>query len=218
MRRYLFIAVISAFLPIFCNAQEVKPDVNDSKLKYEARIGWSARTSLAMIYFSDNDYYIPYNQPLSYIYHDYHGASSSTNAISAEFLMRFNKKWSLSIVGAFNILWQDSYRGDTKEKSGTNTSSVLYLVPTVRLYYLDSPMIRLYGSLGIGVGKYIGFDSLKYDVEMENGNIERINRTLKFEGTLSPFGMEVGRKFYGFFEIGISTMYAGINLGAGYKF
>lgn len=142
---------------------------------------------------------------VSEIYADYNGTTFSAGAfcLGAEFMVA---RWfAVSADLSVTAVWHDLYSSVSDQKTGSKTGVALCLLPQGKLIYLNRPMVRLYGKFGIGVVKYFGFDRRDGD-----------SFTPGFQWT--PFGIEVGRKVFGFAETGIGTLYKGISAGVGYKF
>lgn len=76
--------------------------------------------------------------------------------------------------------------------------------------------VRLYGKLGFGAVKYFGFDRRNFD--SVDGDVEFYDNSFTPGIQFAPFGIELGRKIFGFAEIGVGTLYRGISAGLGYKF
>ena len=84
--------------------------------------------------------------------------------------------------------------------------------------YMNRRYVRLYGSLGIGAAFYGGFDKLTYSYTDSRGSVQFEDNSFRACGQFSPIGVEFGNKLFGFAEIGIGSLYAGMQAGIGYKF
>ena len=188
---------------------------------YNIRVNIAAEAPLATSRFlygrSFSSYYYPGDEDLKDMYGDYHGPTYSTGlfGIGADI---FLKRWfALSADLNFNFLWNDRYDSFTKDRTGTKTGVAVYFIPRAKFYYLNRPLVRLYGSIGLGVVKYFGFDKLKY-IETSYDNVEFKDETFDAAFQISPIGIEFGRRLFGFAEMGAGTMYAGFQFGMGYRF
>lgn len=85
------------------------------------------------------------------------------------------------------------------------------LVPTVRFTYLNRPIVRLYSSIGVGVG------FCRERTRNVDGHIEA-NRNEHFcPAEVTILGVSVGRRLFGFAELSTGSM--GVcSAGIGYKF
>lgn len=186
-------ALAGVMLPVFVSGQEKKPALLEVRGGFSAVSGYSA-SALAPPTYSG---YLS----LGTFYGDYFDTSFYTNNIGAEFLAHFGKRSSIGIGIYANHMWSDSYNAVTGEKSGRRTAAALFFLPTYRGYYMSRDVVRIYGTVSLGLTACF----------MED---------IKFVGAfnISPIGVEVGRRFYGFAEAGFGTVYSGISLGVGYKF
>ena len=141
---------------------------------------------------------------LASLYGDYNGEVTATNNFGAEGLIHFGKRSSAGFGLYANHLWCDSFRGVDGKKIGTRKAAALMFVPTYRLYYMSKDMVRLYGSVSLGLIAYF------------NNSNRSMPADAVFE--LSPVGVEVGRDWYGFLELGAGSVYVGFSFGAGYRF
>jgi len=76
-------------------------------------------------------------------------------------------------------------------------------VPQCRFNWLRRDLVKMYSS--IGVGFLAGQDM--YDEFL-----------ILPVGQVSPVGIEVGRKVFGFCELGIGMLYTGAKAGIGFRF
>ena len=91
----------------------------------------------------------------------------------------------------------------TDERIKTSTSLIFQVVPQARFNWVSRDLVKMYSSIGIGA--LIGYDLDKcFDI------------LPTFQVT--PIGIEVGRKVFGFCEGGIGMMYFGGMVGVGYRF
>ena len=154
--------------------------------------------------------------PISEIYADYNGPTYSTGAfcLGAEYMVA---RWfAVSADLSVTPVWHDLYSSITEQKTGTRSGVAFCLVPQAKFVFLNRPWVRLYGKFGIGVVKYFGFDmrnkkSFNFDVVYSDNSFNA-----GFQWV--PLGIEVGRKFFGYAEAGVGTLYRGISAGVGYKF
>lgn len=156
------------------------------------------------------------SRSLSDIYADYNGITRSSGALCLGADYAFARWFALSVDLSATIVWHNVYNGVSGQKTGSKTGVALCLLPQGKLIYLNRPMVRLYGKFGIGVVKYFGFD--RRNRESADDGIEYLDNSFTPGFQWTPFGIEVGRKVFGFAETGIGTLYTGISAGVGYKF
>jgi len=148
--------------------------------------------------------YSDYSHPMAYIYSDTFGRIKTCGNITGSLDIIFTKRIALSVDLGATILWKDQYDGITNQATGvTKVGAAVHLIPQFRFYYLNKPVVRLYGSAGVGLTTYFGEEFYDY---------------FAAAGQFSPFGIELGRKLFGFAECGVGTAYSGIRGGIGYKF
>ena len=150
---------------------------------------------------------------LSGVYKDYCGPSRTSGTITGGVDVSLNRFLSMSVDLGVNFMWKDSFFGATGECSGHEKGVAVYLMPMCNFTYFKRPVIRLYGSAGVGVCKYFGYSSLVW-----KSADSFVDKTFKMEAQLVPFGFELGRKLFFYMELGLGTVYIGANAGIGYRF
>ena len=175
---------------------------------YSLRMGWGGAPEVIGQRFQDGDFsfgyvdYMPDNR-ISTMYADYMGDVYSTGLISGELILNLGRVFNLSTIFGLTPMWAKAYNGQTGIGTGNEFGVAFTLVPQLKLMYCNSPTVRVYSSGGIGVGFYPGFreaDSVMPELE------------------IVPLGIEIGRRWYGFGEIGIGTLFMGGQVGVGYRF
>lgn len=143
------------------------------------------------------------------VQHYYRGGEMLSGVIFAEYSYR-PLRW---IETGLNV----SYINSTQQyfdrlndaKLGYHTLNTLGFAAHVRFSYLTRPIVRLYSGLAIGVA--VGFEQMKLGQQIAN------QTSTFFNGSVTLLGVTVGRRLYGFFELGVGTM--GVcNFGIGYRF
>lgn len=201
MKKVLFIIIaILAALPSFAKKDA---EVERLPFKYEVRLGWGGYPNTFIVGpFSSYDIEIPRYPSISTMYNGYCGPTYMTGAIAAEFSFHLKKWCSVGGVFSYTGIYADRYDKFTSEKISRENGASLLFMPQVRFSYLNKPSVKLYSSVGLGVG-YSAFRTLSEAVPAMQ---------------LSLFGVSFGRKFFGFFELGIGYMYSGCMAGVGYRF
>lgn len=183
-----------------------------SAQNFEVRLSYSGYPSVAAYHYSDDcffgcwhddDYFIS-DGTLGNIYKDYRTNVYCTGNLSVEFAVIFKKWLTLSAVLSYNHFWADEYEGVSNTFKGHSYSNIFYALPEVQFTYVHKPCFKLYSGVGLGVGFYDNFEHLDSPVNME--------------AQMIPIGVMVGRKLFGFAEIGYGTVYCGAKVGIGYRF
>lgn len=164
-----------------------------------------------------DDNYVWFDNRLRDIYSDYNGPTRTTGAIGIGFDYAVCRWFSVSADLTVTLLWHDSYDSITNQQVRGGTGAAIYLLPRAKFMYMNRRNVRLYGSLGVGAAKYVGFPKLSYSYASDSG-VHFVDNSLRPCGEFSPIGIEVGRKFFGFAELGVGTLYYGLQAGIGYKF
>ncbi len=136
---------------------------------------------------------------------------SNTGAISAYYLYRASKVIAVGasyiytgVKGHSNTLLQQT--GNFHYKSRSHT-----ILPQMQVNWLNRKRVTLYSRVGVGV---------RFEADAKTSNdsgAQTRSTTGYFAFQLSPIGIEVGRKFAGFAEIGLGTLGVGI-VGVRYRF
>lgn len=219
MYRKLFIIVFALMLAVPVFAQQSYSDAKRvfkreyreahryDPVTHAFRFQYSQKPFFAKTNFSGytikqmKNYFDTQKGSLAYVYSDYAGSVRTTGSFIAGYDMIFTSGCTFSCDLAVNFLWRERYNGIDGQKVDSKKGTVIYFMPKFKYYYLTRDMIRLYGDVGLGAGLYFGFAS-------------RIRPAFQF----TPFGLEVGHKVYGIFELGAGSLYVGGSVGVGYKF
>ena len=187
--------------------QRVRKHMN--KAEYSVRVGWGGGPFAYADRFEcgrliGGDYYdIIFNPTIAHAYMDMNGSVFSTGTFTGDFNWNAGRFWNLSATMALCPVWSERVDGVTLKKEGYDFGMAISLMPNVKLMYCNTKTVRVYSSIGLGLGFYPGFKECT---------------TVCGEIQFNPVGVEVGRKWYGFGEIGIGTLYAGGRIGVGYQF
>lgn len=195
-RALLFICL---FVPIVTSAQNA-----EKRWQHQMRFGWGGYpvTEQVMHTWSWCDCGIS-EVSLGDIYGDYRKPMYSTGAISAEFAWTYRNWLRLTITTAANVTWQASAEAVTGARTGADESLLIYAVPQARFNWLRRDVVKMYGSVGIGL---VG----GYDLDRELVLFPAVQ--------MVPIGIEVGRKIFGFAEMGYGMIYTGFMAGIGFRF
>lgn len=103
----------------------------------------------------------------------------------------------------------------TDEVIGRHSQHYITVMPTVRFSWFNRPCVTMYSGLALGLGivNQRGFSGYPGTYSMNYSSIT----TLTFAGQLTLFGVQAGRKWYGFAEIGVGYRSI-LTAGFGYHF
>lgn len=176
----------------------------DNNWKRQARFGWSGYpvTESVIHTWHGCDCGKPFYS-FSDIYYDYELPMYTTGGISAEIAWLYKDWFTFALTLSGNFTWQGHADAITSERTGTDTSLFLYLVPQARFNWVRRDLVKMYSSVGLGV-------LAGYDLDKEPGIMPAFQ--------LNPVGIEIGRKVFGFCELGIGMIYTGAMAGVGFRF
>lgn len=192
-------------LDVPASAQEIKRDGP----QIIGHLGLSGVPVAAGKYFTRSSYSDMTYGSMASIYGDYYGAISTAGTLIAGVDFKLNRVVAVTVDLGVNVMWRSSFSGVSQQKTGTDTGVAVYLLPMAKLYYIDRNFFRMYGTAGLGVGIYFGYPTNSYDTFRDR---------MKCEVQFVPIGIEFGRKFFGFAELGAGTIFVGAHAGIGYKF
>ena len=199
MKKLILILAFALCGGLFAAAQEGE----GSPLGFGFRMGYSLKPATGSDYFYGSFQGVGVDDTrLSTIYHDYHGPIWSTGTFSATADL-YIKSWFLVGLNAGWVKFSTpTYDGITDAQKGTQEGTALYVLPMAYCFYLNRTWYRLYGGLGFGVGFYSDF----------------FDKKVRLEPQFTPLAAEVGRKLFGFVELGYGSLFCGFRAGLGYKF
>ncbi len=206
MRKILLTAmlILIAFPSIAGNKERKSP----SPYKYEVDIAWGYTPALAISSLEDYGFYV--NGGLDHIYGNYISRSVTSGLMSADFNIQFKRWFALGVQFNAVVITNTENSGITDKVIGKFTDYSMSLLPYARFTYMNSEMVKLYSSVGLGIGIYHNVNPSGY----ETRSSEEIWPCFQ----LVPFGITVGKRVYGLAEIGLGTEYMGYRFGIGYRF
>lgn len=140
-------------------------------------------------------------QTMSYIYSDYTSDVTSPGIFGAKFSYSIKKWFALQASIGFTPVSYSIFETIDHTATGKVSDCMICFIPEAKFTFLNKKWVRLYGSAGVGV---CGYCSLRNSASV----------AIQF----TPIGVEVGRSFFGFAELGIGHLHSGIQAGLGYKF
>lgn len=186
---------------------------------------WSARIGAGM-----TSAFAPYNftgrssakyiqgEMISQYYSGYYGTAygSGSYSIGAEYYLA---RWfAVSADLCFEGFWRNLYDRNTDMKTGRDSGLAVAVIPQAKFIYIHRPAVRVYSSLGIGAAGYIGFDSKKRSYIDEDGPHYEYDKAVRLTMQFTLLGIEIGRRFFGFAELGTGSLFSGVRAGAGFRF
>lgn len=133
--------------------------------------------------------------------------------------------WSLSYTYNFtkllalqaNVFYESAWIKYTKINgnvpAGTIRDTYITTMAAFKVNWFNRPWVRMYSSVGLGTSYNITSND---DIDRPGSAVPQSDILVACQ--LTPFGLTVGKAFYGIFEIGFGHFYSGISVGAGYRF
>lgn len=132
-----------------------------------------------------------------------------TPNISVGYKYRLAKWFWLGATVSYTGLYDVYYDRVTNEKVSTQSDHIISIMPSVRFSWLNKKYVTLYSGLSVGYALDIYQGKSATDPYIGYGH--------GFGFQLTAVGVHVGRKWYGFTEIGVG-MQGFIQAGFGYNF
>lgn len=146
----------------------------------------------------------------------YNALTIAIPTINFEYRYRF-AKWfwfggAISYNASFSR-WEDY---DTHDVLARTSNHYLSIMPSVRFSWLNTKYVTMYS--GISLGCIIGYKE-NFNTDYEHNGRSKIFKNILVDGAgqLTAVGIQVGKNWYGFTEIGIGCQ-GFIKAGFGYKF
>ena len=156
-----------------------------------------------------------YPYSLSGIYHDAvtYNKERVTDTWSLSYTYNFTEIFALSASLSYEGGWNEYY--SRADDSRISVFGCHYLTPmvTARFSWLNRGLVRMYSSAGAGVA--VSFADMHNTV---SGSRRDRSPDASVSLQLTPVGISVGRSLFGFFELGVGTIYVGGCFGIGYRF
>ena len=136
-----------------------------------------------------------------------------TNTWGLSYTYNFTRIFALSASISYEGGWNEYYsRADNSKISVTECHYITPMV-TARFSWLNRNLVRMYSSVGAGMA--FSMTDVHY-YNTDSGWKESPEAYLSLQVT--PVGISVGRDLFGFFEVGVGTIYVGGCFGIGYRF
>ena len=200
MKRIILSAVLLTAMIIGADARNGKRA--ELPYKYEVRSGWCGYPAGDELNFADDYDQFYSNHPIQDLFADYDGPTYMTGNIMAEIDFHYRKWFTLAVGVAANGIWKDKYDAHKDALKGRESGFTMTVLPQARFTWVHKELVKVYSSVGLGLtgGSF-------------NGRSE-----LVFAALAVPVGLTVGKRLFGFAEVGIGTVYIGGMFGIGYRF
>lgn len=195
----------------FTRGSEVRLSVGAFPYDMPLHSYWSPIVSPDRDYFRANDFRVGIFLPSisHYFYHQsaYLKNEYVTGAITASYHYRFSPSFEITSSLIYSCGVQNYFKKESNEFLCKNIVQQISFIPMIRWVWLNRQYVRIYGGIGVGVGMY-----------KTNNAVNRIKYTDFIPvAHLNLFGITVGDKIYGLFELGVGVTGL-VNIGMGYKF
>lgn len=167
-------------------------------------------------------YAFTYNHEMPFEYNSLHGAYMKSRYYEREYVSgvwslgytyNFTRVFSLQTHLFYEAGWIERFSRETDMMAARSFDSYLTAMASFRVNWFNRSSVRMYSYAGVGLSLNHNYN----DPIGDPGQGPRLN-SLKAAYQLTPFGILVGRRFFGFAEIGIGHYFCGLALGAGYRF
>lgn len=219
MKKHLFIPLVLLFFNVFfCYSQSDENSIkNISNTVFYPGSELRITVGIAPLDMNfggqgchNSDYYIARNYSSISIGESltnpsiYFGNYKNTGAYTISYTYRFKKWFELTGNLTYSGVLRSTYYSYNNEAAFSVSSHIITLSPTARFVWLRKKYVTLYSSVSVGLGMIV--QQGKYS---SNGLAAVIN--------INPFGITVGRKVYGFFDISLGSVGL-FSAGVGYRF
>lgn len=143
-----------------------------------------------------------YPTSLGTLFVEYEGGTYTTGNICAEYAWDFKNRFTVSVSASTDVIWTTLRDAVTAKRTDTKTGALVSIMTKARYSWVSRKVVKMYCSASIGI--IAGY------ADREAVALPGIQ--------LTPIGIEVGKKVFGFAEAGIGTSYAGGMVGIGYRF
>ncbi len=197
-------------LLIFMALPSVAEKKKSSPYRHEINVSWgySPETSVWELYDID----LRGSDGLDYIYGSYIGRKVTTGLMSVDWNVQFRRWFALGTQFNAHAILNTEVSPLKESEVNRFTDYSLSLLPYARFTYVNREYIKLYSSVGLGLSFYhdAAPDEVGYKRETDN--------YMGISAQFVPFGIMVGKKVYGMFELGTGTEYQGFRAGIGFRF
>ena len=201
----LVIAAVLASMPLYGQSKDKNPKWVDYTGTHEVDVSVGFPTAYALAYMIDG------NEPVDRV---------NANAAGGDrFIPNLRAEYGYNVLSWLNVGVAVNYSGCSRPMEDMDSGQYLWTENThlttvtakVKFYWLNRKWVRMYSSVGAGVG-VCRTNLLSQDV----ADSETYVTTTRFTPDICLVGLTVGRNLYGRIEWG--TLYGGLTAGIGYRF
>lgn len=199
MKRIIAIALL--LVPMMTSAQKKEDHRPD-----QIRFGLGGYPVIESLWFNGIGAYPDeyYRGPeLNRIYGDYKTPAYSTGVMNVETSWFLRKWFTFTLTTSASLSWQGFKDSVTDKRTGADVIIDFYIIPQARFNWIGRDhLVNLYSTFGLGAMLGTDFEDLTVLPAIQ----------------LTPVGIEIGRKVFGFCEFGIGMLYIGGQAGVGFRF
>lgn len=186
--------------------------------RIQVRLGHELRFGAGAYSIPGMGYYYRYDPANRYYSSSLHGFNLSksyvgplyyTGTYSLGYSYRFNRVIGFGLTVSYSGRHGKCYDSFDKSVLGNSGADFITFMPMLRVHWLNGKLYSLYSAVGIGI-----------TVEQEYEKSFRRNYSFTdtmLTGQFTPLGITVGRRLFGFAEVGVGAQGCLI-CGIGYKF
>ncbi len=207
MRKYMIMALlVLTALPAAAGGQKKE----SSPYKHEINVSWGWNPEEAM--WQTFDFCRTGNNGVDYIYSNYISSKLCTGLISVDYNIQFKRWFALGAQLNAVAFYSTEMSSITDSVVSRYTDYAMSLLPYARFTYINRKNVKLYSSLGIGLGYF--HDERPVETDYSSDRPDFMGIAAQFV----PVGIMVGNRVYGMAELGTGTEYRGIRFGIGFRF
>ncbi len=135
-----------------------------------------------------------------------------SNTWWVSYTYNFTNVFALQFLFAYDAVWQNTYSWWDGSKQSKRVENYYTPMVVARFSRLNRSIVRLYSSVGVGI-TYLQDNYTSYNY-IPSGS----QYWTKFALQIAPVGITIGKKLFGYAEIGIGNIYEGGCAGIGYRF
>lgn len=136
-----------------------------------------------------------------------------SNSWAFSYTYNFTRVFALQAAMAYEGGWSETYLREDDTMISSISSQYLTPMLTARFSWMNRKYVRMYSSVGAGLS--ISLSKTHFVIDDDTVR-QRPDSYLSLQVT--PVGISVGGKLFGFVEVGIGTIYVGGCFGIGYRF
>ena len=209
----LFLILSLFFLPV-SNAFAGGPRKNGFPIRHhELSIGTAMLPGRYGFGYEYGTSYDAFSIPGIYRNSKYYEKEFTTGAWSLGYTYRFTKVLAIQASVFYEAGWVQNYDRTTRLQAGRSLDSYLTAMASFKVYWYNRPIVRMYSYLGLG----LAYNHKLCDPAGEPGHGTKMDSAV-MSYQLTPLGIQIGRRFFGFAEIGGGNYCSGFAVGAGYCF